>query len=143
MYNFENLDRIIENMNTNKIEPSVVEFYTVNRMTESQKANFGPNDKRFDTDWTVGRRELRYRVSSVQNTGGVETFIYAVNFDENGEEEPTDAVIPPASEKPAYDSVQTMYMYRDDLSEHKKILEEWVRDVCEGTPAGYRHVFDF
>ena len=118
-------------MNTNKTEPSVVKFYTVNRMTESQKANYEPNDKRFATDWTVGRRELRYRVSSVQNTGGVETFIFAVNFDENGEEEPT------------YDSVQTMYIYRDDLFEHKKVLEDWVRDVCEGTPAGERHVFDF
>ena len=136
-YDFTNLDRIIENMKPktiNKTEPSVVEFYTVNRMTESQKANYGPNDKRFATDWTVGRRELRYRVSSVQNTGGVETYIFAVNFDENGEEQ---------SEVFAVDvSVQTMYIYRDDLFEHKKILEEWVSDVCAGTPEGEKHVFD-
>jgi len=137
-YDFTNLDRIIEKMKIktiNKTAPSVVEFYTVNRMTESQKANYEPNDKRFATDWTVGRRELRYRVSSVQNTGGVETYIFAVNFDENGEEQ---------SEVFAVDvSVQTMYIYRDDLFEHKKILEEWVRDVCAGTPEGERHVFDF
>ena len=132
MYNFENLDRIIENMNTNKTEPSVVEFYTVNRMTESQKANFGPNDKRFATDWTVGKRKLRYRVSSVDRIGiATETFIFSVILDGNGEEEPM------------YDPVQTMYIYRGNLFEHKKILEEWVSDVCAGTAEGERHVFDF
>ena len=119
-------------MNTNKTEPSVVEFYTVNRMTESQKANFGPNDKRFATDWTVGKRKLRYRVSSVDRIGiATETFIFSVILDGNGEEEPM------------YDPVQTMYIYRGNLFEHKKILEEWVSDVCAGTAEGERHVFDF
>ena len=133
-YDFTNLDRIIEKMKIktiNKTEPSVVEFYTINRMTAEEMSHYGPNDKRFATDWTVGERELRYRVSSVENMGGPETFIFAVNIDENGEEEPT------------YDSVQTMYIYREDLFDHKNILEEWVRDVCAGTPHGERHVFDF
>ena len=136
-YDFTNLDRIIEKMKIktiNKTAPSVVEFYTINRMTAEEMLHYGPNDKRFATDWTVGERKLRYRVSSVQNTGGVETYIFAVNFDENGEEQ---------SEVFAVDvSVQTMYIYRDDLFEHKKILEEWVSDVCAGTPEGEKHVFD-
>ena len=134
-YDFTNLDRIIEKMKTktiNKTEPSVVEFHTVNRMTAEEMSHYGPNDKRFDTDWTVGRRELRYRVSSVDRIGiATETFIFSVIFDENGEEEPT------------YDPVQTMYIYRENLYEHKNILEEWVRDVCRGTPHGKKHVFDW
>lgn len=137
MYDFTNLDQIIENMKpktTNKTEPSVVEFYTVNRMSDEDMSHYGPNDKRFATDWTVGTRELKYRVSSVDRRGLrelTETMIFAVNIDENGKEEPT------------YDSVQTMYIYRGNLFEHKNILEEWVRDVCAGTPEGENHVFDF
>lgn len=138
-YDFTNLDRIIEKMKAktiNKTEPSVVEFHTVNRMTAEEMSHYGPNDKRFATDWTVGERKLRYRVSSVESTTGdvgfeSETFIFSVLLDENGKEEPT------------YDPVQTMYIYRGNLYEHKKILEEWVRDVCAGTPHGKKHVFDF
>ena len=134
-YDFTNLDRIIEKMiikTINKTAPSVVEFYTINRMTAEQLSHYGPNDKRFATDWTVGERKLRYRVSSVDRTGiATETFIFSVILDENGEEETT------------YDPVQTMHIYRGNLFEHKKILEEWVRDVCAGTPQGEKHVFDF
>lgn len=133
-YDFTNLDRIIEKMKIktiNKTAPSVVEFYTINRMTAEQLLHYGPNDKRFATDWTVGERKLRYRVSSVENMAGPETFIFSVDVDENGEERPT------------YDPVQTMYIYRDDLFDHKNILEEWVRDVCAGTAEGERHVFDY
>ena len=118
-------------MNTNKTEPSVVEFYTINRMTVDHKAYYRPNDRRFATDWTVGVYEKRYRVMSrAHGTLGVETMIFAVNFDEHGEEEPT------------YDPVQTLCIYREDLFEHKKVLEDWVRDICEGTPSGEKHVFD-
>ncbi len=134
-YDFTNLDSIIEKMKIktiNKTEPSVVEFYTINRMSAEVMSHYGPDDKRFATDWTVGERKLKYRVSSVDRIGIVtETFIFSVILDENGEEEPT------------YDPVQTMHIYRGNLFEHKKIIEEWVRDVCAGTPHGEKHVFDF
>ena len=131
-YDFTNLDRIIEKMKTKtKTEPSRVQFESVHRLTAEEKAHYGPNDTRFATDWVVGERELRYRVSSVRNMGGEETFIFSVLLDEDGKEEPN------------YDPVQSLYFYNDDLYEHKRILEEWVRDVCEATPAGERHVFDF